>query len=255
VEPAAALPGQPPRHARQLVLAGFGPAAQTALARSRLLVVGLGGLGAAAAQYLAAAGAGTLILNDFDRVDATNLQRQPLYREADLGAPKAEAAARALRAIDGSLALEVRTSRLAPPALLREVAACTVVLDCSDNFGTRFALNAAALAARVPLVAAAAIGWQGLLACFDPRRDDSPCYACAFAEDDETLGDCAGRGILGPLAGALGTLAAVEAVKLATGTGQPLVGRMLAYDAERGSLRESALPRDPDCPACGAARR
>jgi len=247
-------PALPPRHARQLALDGFGPAAQAALGASRLLIVGLGGLGAAAAQYLAAAGAGTLVLNDFDRVDATNLQRQPLYREADLGTPKIEAAARALAALDSGVALERRPQRLAGAGLAHEVAAATVVLDCSDNFGTRFALNAACVAARVPLVSAAAVGWDGLLACFDARDPASPCYACAFAEDDETLGDCAAHGILGPVAGVIGTLAAVEAVKLATGTGQPLVGRLLAYDARGGATRLSRLPRDPSCPTCGAAR-
>ena len=125
-----------------------------------------------------------------------------------------------------------------------------VVLDCSDNFGTRFAVNAACVATRVPLVSAAAAGWDGLLAAFDARDSMSPCYACAFAEDDETLGDCATRGILGPLAGAIGSLAAVEAIKLATGCGTPLVGRVLRCDARASRCHESRLMRDPACPVC-----
>lgn len=251
----AAAPDRPPtvpRHARQLVLPGFGAAAQAVLGRSRFLIVGVGGLGAAAAQYLAAAGAGALTLNDFDRVDETNLQRQPLYKESDLGQPKVQAAARALSALDPRVKLTLRETRLSGDALLAEVRAASVVLDCSDNFGTRFAVNAAAVVARVPLVSAAAAGWDGLLAAFDPRDAASPCYACAFAEDDETLGDCATRGILGPLAGAIGTLAAVEAIKLATGTGLPLVGRLLRCDARMLHFHESRLERDPNCPVCGA---
>jgi adenylyltransferase/sulfurtransferase len=240
-----------PRHARHLALPGFGPAAQAALAQSRVLIVGVGGLGAAAAQYLVAAGVGGLTLNDFDRVDETNLQRQPLYKESDLGQPKVEAAARALAALDAKVAIGLRDQRLEGEALLAEVRAATVVLDCSDNFGTRFAVNAAAVAARVPLVSAAAAGWDGLLASFDLRQGASPCYACAFAEADETLGDCATRGILGPLAGAIGTLAAVEAIKLATGRGEALVGRLLRCDARSLKFHESRLLRDPACPVCG----
>jgi molybdopterin-synthase adenylyltransferase len=242
-----------PRHARHLALPGFGADAQAALGRSRFLIVGIGGLGAAAAQYLVAAGAGALTLNDFDRVDETNLQRQPLYKESDLGSPKVQAAARALAALDPGVALTLREARLGGEALLAEVRAATVVLDCSDNFGTRFAVNAACVAAKVPLVSAAAVGWDGLLAAFDAREALSPCYACAFAEDDETLGDCASGGILGPLAGAIGTLAAVEAIKLATSSGEPLVGRLLRCDALRTRFQESRVLRDPACPVCGPA--
>ena len=243
-----------PRHARQLALAGFGPTAQAALARARILIVGLGGIGAPAAQFLAAAGAGTLVLNDFDRVDLTNLQRQPLYGERDLGRSKVASAATALAALDSGIALELRDLRLQGQALAAEVARATVVLDCSDNFGTRFAVNAACVEACVPLVSAAAVGWQGLLCCFDARAVASPCYACAFAESDETLGDCAGNGIVGPLAGVLGTLAALEALKLATGSGAPLVGRLLRFDAQRAAFAESSLMRDPACPTCGTGR-
>lgn len=252
----AAAPTSPDlRHARHLALDGFGPEAQAALARSRFLIVGLGGLGAAAAQYLAAAGAGTLVLNDFDRVDATNLQRQPLYKESDLGQPKVRAALRALAALDPAVTLVGRDARLDPAALAAEAQAADVVLDCSDNFGTRFAVNAAAVAAGKPLVSAAAAGWDGMLACFDPRDALSPCYACAFAEDDETLGDCATRGILGPLAGAIGTLAAVEAIKLATGAGSALTGRLLRCDARGARFQESRVLRDPGCPVCSGQAR
>lgn len=239
-----------PRHARHLALPGFGPAGQAALGRARVLVVGLGGLGAPAATWLAAAGVGTLVLNDFDRVDLTNLQRQPLYKEADLGQPKAAVAARALAALDSGLVFEVRDARLAGNELAREVAAATVVLDCSDNFGTRFAVNAACVAARVPLVSAAAVAWDGLIAAFDARDATSPCYACVFAESDETLGDCATAGVFGPLTGVIGTLAAVEAAKLASGCGTGLTGRLLRYDSRAGRFAESKLPRDPHCPVC-----
>jgi molybdopterin/thiamine biosynthesis adenylyltransferase len=242
----------PDRHARQLALPGFGPEAQAALGRARILVIGLGGLGAPAASWLAAAGTGTLVLNDFDRVDLTNLQRQPLYKEADLGSPKATAAARALAALDPGLRYEVRPERLAGAALAAEVGAATVVLDCTDNFGSRFAINAACVAARVPLVSAAAVGWDGLIAGFDARDPASPCYACAFAEDDETLGDCATAGVFGPLTGVIGTLAAAEAAKLAVEVGTPLTGRLLRYDARATRFAESRLPRDPRCPVCGS---
>ncbi len=245
----------PLRHARHLALPGFGAEAQAALGQARVLVVGLGGIGAPAATWLAAAGVGTLTLNDFDRVDLTNLQRQPLYKEGDLGQPKAAAAARALAALDSTQHYEVVDRRLEGAALADEVARATVVLDCSDNFGTRFAVNAACVAARVPLVSAAAVGWDGLIAAFDPRDPASPCYACAFAEDDETLGDCATAGVFGPLTGVIGTLAAAEAAKLVVGTllvgtGTTLTGRLLRYDARAARFAESRLPRDPRCPVC-----
>lgn len=238
------------RHARHLALEGFGPTAQATLGRSRFLIIGVGGLGSAAAQYLVAAGAGGITLNDFDRVDETNLQRQPLYKESDIRQPKVWAAARTLVGLDARVEFRLREARLEGEALLAEVRDATLVLDCSDNFGTRFAVNAATVAAGVPLVSAAAAGWEGLLAAFDPRDATSPCYACAFAEADESLGDCATRGILGPLAGVIGTLAAVEAIKLVTGCGEPLVGRLLRCDALRTRLQESRVLRDPACPVC-----
>lgn len=241
---------EPMLYARHLALPGFTTDTQRRLAGARVLLTGLGGLGSPAALYLAAAGVGTLVLNDFDRVDPSNLQRQILHTRARVGKAKTESARAALSALNPDIRLIPRDGRLQDKALGEEVALADVVLDGSDNFGTRFALNAACLAAGRPLVSGAAIRFEGHVTVFDPRRADSPCYACLYAEDAEDLGDCRSNGVLGPVPGVIGCLQAVEALKLLTGLGEPLVGRMLIYDGFAGSSRVVRAPRDPACPAC-----
>lgn len=243
------------RQARHLALPGFTPQMQETIAGARVLLVGLGGLGSPAALYLAAAGTGTLVLNDFDTVDLTNLHRQILHGEANLAHAKTDSARETLARINSTTRLIARRERLQDEALLREVELADAVVDGSDNFGTRYALNAACLQAGTPLVSGAAIRFAGHLTVFDPRRADSPCYQCLYAEDAEGMEDCAGNGVLGPVPGVIGSLQAVESLKLLTGLGEPLVGRLLQYDALRGVTRTSRVRRDPACPACGERGR
>lgn len=238
------------RYSRHLALPDFGAAAQARLAAARVLLVGLGGLNSPVALYLAAAGTGKLLLNDFDRVDGSNLQRQILYGDAAVGEPKTAAAADALQALNPGCQTEQVEGRLDAAALARLLSRCDLVLDGSDNFGTRFAVNQACVAAGKPLVSGAAIRYEGQLLVVDPRDPTSPCYACLYEESGEGLEDCQRNGVLGPLTGVIGSLMAVEAVKLLTGVGQPLTGRLLRYAAASGGFQVSPFKRDPACPVC-----
>jgi molybdopterin-synthase adenylyltransferase len=250
-KPASPHAGDPLlRYSRHLVLPEFGAAGQEKLAGATALLVGLGGLGSPAALYLAAAGIGRLLLNDFDRVDLSNLQRQLLYTEADLGTAKTTAAAAALAALNPACRLEALDGRLDAGALAAAVSRADVVLDGSDSFGTRFAVNAACVVAKTPLVSGAAIRYEGQLAVFDPRDPASPCYACLYEEGSEELENCRQNGVLAPLTGVIGSLMAVEAIKLITGVGKPLLGRLLRFDARSGELRYTKFEKDPACPVC-----
>jgi len=238
------------RYSRHLALPEFGAAAQEQLGAASVLIVGLGGLGSPAALYLAAAGVGRLLLNDFDQVDASNLQRQVLYRSTDVGVSKTQAAAAAIKALNPDCHPERLEGRLDAAALAQVLQRADLVLDGSDNFGTRFAVNAACVAVRKPLVSGAALRYEGQLSVFDPREPLSPCYACLYEETGEELEDCRRNGVLAPLTGVIGSLMAVEALKLLTGIGQPLTGRLLRYDALSGEARYTSLKRDPACPVC-----
>jgi molybdopterin-synthase adenylyltransferase len=239
------------RYARHLALAGFDAAEQARLRDATALVVGAGGLGSPALLYLAAAGIGRLVVSDFDNIDITNLQRQVLYATDDVGKAKAEAAATRLAALNPDTIVEAVTMRLGGDALAAAVAAADVVLDCSDNFGTRFALNAACVAAGKPLVSGAAIRYEGQLAVFRADRPGSPCYRCLWEEDAEELENCRGNGVLGPVTGVIGSMMAVEALKIASGCAPSADGKLMLYDAREGSWRSLRLERDPDCPTCG----
>jgi molybdopterin-synthase adenylyltransferase len=238
------------RYARHLALSGFGKEQQTRLRASSALVIGAGGLGCPALLYLAAAGMGRLVISDFDSVDVTNLQRQVLFTNEDLGRQKAEAAALRLAALNPEVQLSAVPARLAGEALAQAVAAADVVLDCCDNFGTRFAVNAACVAARRPLVSGAAIRYEGQLAVFRADREGGPCYRCLWEEEAEGLENCRGNGILGPVTGVIGSLMAVEALKIASGCAPSADGRLLLYDAREGSWRSLGIERDPACPVC-----
>lgn len=239
------------RYSRHILLDELGVEAQTAWQRATVLIVGLGGLGSPAALYLASAGVGRLILADGDAVDATNLQRQIVHREAAIGWPKVDSAAETLRALNPDVAIECLRKRLTGSVLAEAVARADVVLDCSDNFATRYALNAACMAAQTPLVSGAGVGFDGQLAVFDFRQSDGPCYRCLFPEDLEAVETrCAVMGVFAPLVGVVGTLQAGETLKLLAGAGQTLHGRLLLVDALRLELRTLALPPDPECPVC-----
>lgn len=239
------------RYSRHILLPEIDIEGQQRLLAARVLVVGAGGLGAPALLYLASAGVGQLTLVDDDTVELTNLQRQVIHDMQTLGQPKVVSAAARLSAINPDVQLRLLNERLAGDSLAAEVAAHDLVLDCSDNFATRHAINRACVAARVPLVSGAAVRFSGQLAVYDVRDEASPCYHCLFPEEGEASdGPCATFGVLAPLVGVIGSLQAVEAVKLLAGR-RPALGQLTLYEALEGSFRQLRVPRDPDCPVCG----
>ena len=240
------------RYSRHILLDELGIEGQERLLAARALIVGAGGLGSPAAMYLAAAGVGTIVLADGDTVDLTNLQRQIMHTTQSVGTPKVESGRIALGRINPGVRVECIGVRLEGDALGAAVAAADVVLDCSDNFATRHAVNRACVRHRKPLVSGAGVRFDGQLSVFDMRRDDSPCYECLFPEDGETDETrCAVLGVFSPLVGVIGTLQAAEAVKLLAGTGESLAGRLLLFDALRTEWRSIRLARDPGCKVCG----
>lgn len=241
------------RYSRQILLQHVDIDGQLRLKHSRALIVGLGGLGSPVALYLAAAGVGELHLADFDTVDLTNLQRQIIHDSHSVGQSKVDSAIERLTAINPEVKLIAYRSALDADSLAAAVAVVDVVLDCSDNFSTREAVNAACVAARKPLVSGAAIRLEGQLSVFDPRRDDSPCYHCLYGHGSEAELTCSEAGVLGPLVGMVGSLQALEALKLLAGFGEPLVGRLLLIDALTSRFRELRVRRDPACSVCGLA--
>lgn len=238
------------RYSRQILLAQIDIAGQLRLKAGRVLVVGLGGLGSPVALYLAAAGVGELHLADFDSVDLTNLQRQVLHDTASLGLSKVDSAVQRLSAINPLVKLVLHRAALDEDSLSAAVGAVDVVLDCSDNFATRQAVNAACVAAGRPLVSGAAIRLEGQLSVFDPRLPASPCYHCLYGHGSEAELTCSEAGVVGPLVGLVGSLQALEALKLLVGFGEPLVGRLLLIDALGSRFRELRIKRDPACAVC-----
>ncbi|WP_439537357.1 HesA/MoeB/ThiF family protein [Methyloversatilis sp.] len=239
------------RYSRHILLDPIGIEGQDRLLASRALIVGAGGLGCPAALYMAAAGVGTLVIVDDDEVDLTNLQRQVLHRQHSVGRAKVESAREALHDINPGIEVIALKTRLAGDALREQVEAADVVLDCSDNFATRHAINRACVAARTPLVSGAAIRFDGQVSVFDSRGVDAPCYHCLFPEGgDADEVRCAVMGVFAPLTGIIGTMQAAEALKLLAHTGQSLAGRLLLLDALGMEWRSITLPRDPACEVC-----
>ena len=240
------------RYSRQILLAQVDIDGQLRLKGSRVLIVGLGGLGSPVALYLAAAGVGELHLADFDTVDLTNLQRQVMHDTAAVGLSKVDSAMARLQAINPQVALVAHRQALDEDSLAQAVGAVDLVLDCCDNFATREVVNAACVAAGKPLVSGAAIRLEGQLSVFDPRNPLSPCYHCLYGHGSEAELTCSEAGVLGPLVGLVGSLQALEALKLLAGFGEPLVGRLLLVDALGTRFRELRVKRDPACSVCGA---
>ena len=241
------------RYSRHILLNEVGVEGQELLRAAHVLVIGAGGLGSPAALYLASAGVGTLTLVDGDRVDLTNLQRQILHTTGRIGMPKAESGRIALTAVNPDVNLVTVEQRVDADRLGDLVADATLVLDCSDNFATRHAVNRCCVTHRRPLVSGAAIRFDGQIASFDLREDASPCYACLFPPGDGEDELCSIMGVFAPLTGIIGSVQAAEALKLAAGIGTPLVGRLLMLDALSMQWHSVRVPRDPDCPVC--ARR
>lgn len=230
------------------MLAEVGGPGQQRLKAARVALIGMGGVGAPASLYLAAAGVGALRLIDDDTVALSNLQRQILFDTADVTRPKVEAGQARLTALNPHAAIETRPVRLTPETAADLLAGCDVVIDGTDDFDTRFAVNAACVAAGIPLVSGSLGRWSGQVAVFTGR----PCYRCLVAETPPDAETCARVGVVGALAGVIGAMSAMEAIKLITGAGEPLSGRLLLYDGLAGASRVVRLPPDPACPVCGA---
>jgi len=243
------------RYSRHILLPQIGIEGQERLRRARVLVIGLGGLGSPVAMYLAASGVGTLALTDADRVDLTNLQRQIVHTSEGVGSLKTESAARTLRALNPDVELVLLERRLDDRELSEQVQLADIVVDGSDNYETRFAVNRACVAARTPLVSGAVVRFEGQVTVFEPARPESPCYRCLYHENDEPPEPCAQFGVLAPAAGIIGSVQAAEVLKLLMGVGTPLTGRLLLLDVLTMEWREMRLRRDPSCPVCGGRSR
>ena len=238
------------RDARHLALPQVGADGQQRIAGGSVLLIGVGGIGCAAAAYLASSGVGHITVCDFDTVDETNLGRQVLYAKGHIGELKAEVAASRLRKINPHIEVTAVSERLTGGALAAAVVAADVVLDGSDNFPTRFAVNDACVTASRRLVSGSAIRLEGQLAVFGPDYADSPCYRCLYVDADESLGDCAGNGVLAPVPGVIGTLMAVECLKYLAGIAPP-APLLRLYDGMASEFRHLGVSKRADCPACG----
>ena len=248
-------PEQIERYKRHLLLDEVGAEGQRRLLDARVLIIGAGGLGSPSALYLAAAGVGTLGLVDFDRVDASNLQRQILYATGDVGRPKVEVAAERLRALNPDVRVVAHAERLEAANARERIRAYDVVLDGTDTFPSRYLTNDVCVWERKPLVYGSIMRFEGQVSVFDATR--GPCYRCLFPEPPppELAPNCAAAGVLGVLPGVVGMLQATEVLKLLLGRGEPLIGRLLAYDALALEFREFKLARDPECAVCGPKPR
>lgn len=243
------------RYNRQILLHQFDVAGQEKLGAASVLVLGLGGLGSPAALYLAAAGVGTLVLADDDTVELSNLQRQLAHGLEDLGRNKAESAAATIAAINPHVSCRTVTGRLEGEALLAEVCSVDLVIDCSDNYPTRFALNRACISAAIPLVSAAAVGSEGQLAVFDPHLGGA-CYRCLYPREGASAAlSCSDSGVLAPVVGVFGSLQAMEALKLLAGYGEPLRDTLLVMDLGSGQQQRLSLQPRQDCPDCRHLRQ
>ncbi|WP_341939460.1 HesA/MoeB/ThiF family protein [Marinimicrobium sp. C2-29] len=239
------------RYSRHIMLPEVDIEGQERLLEAKVLIVGLGGLGSPVAMYLAASGVGELWLADHDEVDLSNLQRQIAHTTERIGEPKVMSAAAALRALNPETRIEPLVEKLSGEALTARVREVDLVVDATDNFSVRYAINQACVATRTPLVSGAAIRLEGQVAVFDSREPTSPCYRCLYSVSEDEQLSCAASGVLAPLVGVIGSMQALEAVKLLAGIGRSLAGRLLLFDASTSQWREMKLPRDPECPVCG----
>lgn len=237
------------RYSRQILLPEIDYAGQLTLAQSHALIIGLGGLGSPVALYLAAAGVGKLTLVDFDQVDESNLQRQVIHNQQRLGENKAQSAAQTLKALNPECQTYVIQHQLDPEELAQQVANADIVLDCSDNFDTRFALNQACYKAKKPLVSGAAIRWEGQLTTYDFRIEDSPCYECLYKPGVSNDQSCSRNGVVAPLVGMIGSMQAIEAIKALIGL-PTLMGKLLLIDGLSMQIRQFNLNKDPSCDHC-----
>ncbi len=244
------------RYSRHMVLPQIGLEGQRKLLGARALIVGMGGLGSPVAMYLAASGVGRLVLADFDVVELSNLQRQILHATADVGRAKVDSAAETLSALNPDVTISTIAAVLDSddPSLINEVGQADVVVDATDNFETRFALNRACVQTGTPLVSGAALRMDGQVTVFEPARPDSPCYRCLYADDSQSGEACSDVGVFSPLLGIIGSIQAAETIKLLVGAGETLTGRVLVIDALDMEWRTLRLRKDPACPVCTAPK-
>ena len=242
------------RYSRHLLLEEIDIAGQETLLKSHALVIGAGGLGSAAAPYLAAAGIGHITLMDHDQVELTNLQRQIMHTEKSVGKSKVNSGKEFLQQLNASIQIETIEAK-ATAALLDELLpSVDIVLDCTDNFASRHLINASCVKHRTPLVSGSALGFDGQISVFDPRNAASPCYACVFAPDDDFAEvSCSSMGIFSPLVGIIGAIQAAQAIQVLIGFGEVLVGRMLLWNARTTQIDEFKISRNPECSVCGKA--
>ncbi|MCY4265817.1 MAG: molybdopterin-synthase adenylyltransferase MoeB [Gammaproteobacteria bacterium] len=239
------------RYSRQIMLPEMDVVGQQKLLNATVLIVGLGGLGCPAAMYLAAAGVGHLVLADDDTVEVTNLQRQIAHSHADLGQSKVESVCTTLQGLNPDVKFTLLNKRMLGDDLDSTIKSVNLVLDATDNFATRFAINRSCVKHRTPLVSGAAIRMEGQVAVFDAGNHSSPCYQCLYQEGEELDTSCASNGVMAPIVGIIGSVQAMEAIKMIVGIGESLCGRLLLLDAKHMQWREMKLPRDPYCRLCG----
>lgn len=239
------------RYSRQIMLPQFDYQGQQKLFNARVLVIGLGGLGSPVALYLACAGVGTLVLVDDDVVDQSNLQRQIIHSEADIGISKVVSAKQSIAALNGDVLVVAINDRLEASALVEEVSKADIVLDCCDNLATRLAVNEACFETKTPLVSGAAIRMEGQVTVVDPRQHNTPCYHCLTQLTGDQQGSCATNGVMAPLVGIIGAIQAMEAIKVLSHFGEPLVGKLLLLEAKTMRWQTFDLPKDMNCVTCG----
>jgi molybdopterin/thiamine biosynthesis adenylyltransferase len=242
-------------YSRQIMLPHFGIEGQQRLQDAHVVIIGLGGLGSPAAMYLAAAGVGTLTLVDFDTVEQSNLQRQIIHNSRSIGESKVSSASSTLLAINPETIIHCIDRKLTADELAQLIVGVNCVIDATDNFTVRFDINNACVAQRIPLVSAAAIQYDGQISVFDLRRQDSACYACLYPEHGEENTTCSDNGILAPVVGILGSMQALEAIKLIAEIGETLQNRLLIFDALALQWRTMKLHKDPNCPVCSEPSR
>jgi adenylyltransferase/sulfurtransferase len=240
------------RYSRQIMLPQVDVAGQQKLLNAKILIVGAGGLGSPAAMYLAAAGVGQITIYDDDQVDLTNLQRQIAHNTPDIGLDKVISTLNTLKKINPEVNVLAHKARLQDELLEKEVSATDVVLDCSDNFKTRFAINHACVSHQTPLVSGAAIRFEGQISVFTPGTDNSPCYNCLYQSDGEELQNCARNGVIAPITGIIGSIQALEAMKIIMNIGENLTGRLLILDGLSMEWQTLRLKKNPLCPTCGS---
>ncbi|WP_236886358.1 HesA/MoeB/ThiF family protein [Cycloclasticus zancles] len=223
---------------------------QQALLDARVLIIGMGGLGSPVGLYLAAAGIGHMVISDFDEVDLSNLQRQIAHTTKHIGQPKVESAKQSFHQINPMIEITAINKKLEGDELLAQVKLADIVVDCCDNFETRFAINDACVAAKTPLVSGAAIRFEGQISVFDSRDNTCPCYNCLYPRDGAVDQSCSDNGVIAPITGIIGSMQALEAIKVLTGAGKSLQGRVLLLDGLSMDWQSMKLPRNPNCPTC-----